>query len=109
MAKVGTVDRLVPNSVYQSSLSKNPSAFQNRRKKEIFIECNDLIQLDKFSKSDPLCVLHVKKLGNWTEYGRTESLPNNLNPKVSELVARVLAFLKKLRVYRLESFHHLSS
>ncbi|XP_031565883.1 copine-9-like [Actinia tenebrosa] len=84
MAKVGTVDRPAPNSVYQGSFSKNTSAFQSRRKIEIFIECNDLIQLEKFSKSDPLCVLHVKKLGNWTEYGRTESLPNNLNPKFVE-------------------------
>lgn len=88
MAKVGTVDRLVPNSAIPqnsaSSFPKRKSAFQNRRKIEIIIECTDLIQMDKFSKSDPMCVLHVKKLGNWTEFGRTESLPNNLNPKVSK-------------------------
>ncbi|EDO49902.1 predicted protein, partial [Nematostella vectensis] len=51
---------------------------------EIFVQCTDLVQLDKFSKSDPLCVLSVKKLGHWTEFGRTESLPNNLSPKFVE-------------------------
>ena len=58
------------------------NAFQNKRKLELFIECTDLVQLDTFSRTDPMCVLYVKKLGHWMEYGRTESVPNSLHPKV---------------------------
>lgn len=58
------------------------NAFQNKRKLELFIECTDLVQLDTFSRTDPMCVLYVKKLGQWMEHGRTESIPNSLHPKV---------------------------
>ena len=58
------------------------NAFQKKRKVELFIECTDLVQLDSFSKSDPMCALAVKRLGQWMEYGRTESVPNCLHPKV---------------------------
>lgn len=58
------------------------NAFQNKRKLELFIECTDLVQLDTFSRTDPMCVLYVKRLGQWMECGRTESLPNSLHPKV---------------------------
>lgn len=58
------------------------NAFQNKRRLELFIECTDLVQLDTFSRTDPMCVLYVKKLGHWMEYGRTESVPNSLHPKV---------------------------
>ena len=64
----------------QGTLQTN--AFQRKRKIELFIECTDLVQLDTFSRSDPMCVLYVKRLGQWMEYGRTESIPNNLHPKV---------------------------
>lgn len=85
MAKVGAIDFLNPQTSIKNGLSylKKSPAFQEQKKIEIFIKCTDLVQMDKFSYSDPLCVLHVKKLGHWTEYGRTESLPNNLNPKVA--------------------------
>ena len=63
-------------------LTLKTNAFQSNRKVELFIECTDLEQLDSFSKSDPLCVVSVRRLGQWTEYGRTESIPNILNPKV---------------------------
>lgn len=58
------------------------NAFQNKRKLELFVECTDLVQLDTFSRTDPMCVLYVKRLGQWMEYGRTESIPNNFHPKV---------------------------
>ena len=69
------------NNGKHASLSTT-NAFQSRRKVEMFIECTDLVQLDTFSRTDSVCVLYVKKLGQWTEYGRTESIPNNLHPKV---------------------------
>lgn len=62
------------------------NAFQNKRKLELFIECTDLVQLDTFSRTDPMCVLYVKRFGQWMEYGRTESIPNSLHPKVCPLV-----------------------
>lgn len=58
------------------------NAFQKKRKLEVFVECTDLVQLDSFSRSDPMCVMYVKRLGQWMEYGRTESIPNCLHPKV---------------------------
>lgn len=73
-----------------ASTSRPPTpkyeAFVHPRKIEIFVRCSELTQLDTFSKSDPLCVLFLKRLGQWSEYGRTESMPNNLNPRVSNSV-----------------------
>ena len=63
----------------------NTNAFQNKRKLELLIECTDLVQLDTFSRTDPMCVMYVKRLGQWMEYGRTESIPNCLHPKVEFL------------------------
>uniref|UniRef100_A0A915KCS4 Copine-3 n=1 Tax=Romanomermis culicivorax TaxID=13658 RepID=A0A915KCS4_ROMCU len=39
--------------------------------------------MDYFSKSDPMCVLFVKEFGRdrWSEFGRTETIWNNLNPE----------------------------
>ena len=76
----GNEGLLVQNAGKQGALQTN--AFQKKRKIELFIECTDLVQLDTFSRSDPMCVLHVKRLGQWMEYGRTESIPNCLHPKV---------------------------
>ena len=50
---------------------------------DIFVRCTDLTQIDTFSKSDPLCVMFVQRLGQWIEYGRTEAISNNVNPRVS--------------------------
>lgn len=63
-----------------STLKTN--AFQTKRKLELFLKCTDLVLLDSFTKSDPMCVLYVKRFGQWMEYGRTESIPNCLQPKV---------------------------
>lgn len=76
----GSGGLLMENTSKHGTLQTN--AFQKKRKLELFIECTDLVQLDTFSKSDPMCVLYVKRLGQWMEYGRTESIPNCLHPKV---------------------------
>ncbi|XP_068710536.1 copine-1-like [Montipora foliosa] len=60
------------------------NAFQKKRKIELFVECTDLVLLDSCTKSDPMCVLYVKRLGQWMEYGRTESIPNCFHPKFVE-------------------------
>ena len=50
---------------------------------EIFVSAKNLADLDTFTLSDPLCTLKVKnsKHGGYMEYGETEVVDNNLNPK----------------------------
>ncbi|XP_007577826.1 copine-8 [Poecilia latipinna] len=42
----------------------------------------NLLDMDTFSKSDPICVLYTQGMGNkeWREFGRTEVIDNTLNP-----------------------------
>uniref|UniRef100_A0A3P9IUQ3 Copine 8 n=1 Tax=Oryzias latipes TaxID=8090 RepID=A0A3P9IUQ3_ORYLA len=42
----------------------------------------NLLDMDTFSKSDPICVLYTQAMGNkeWREFGRTEVIDNTLNP-----------------------------
>lgn len=55
---------------------------------ELSLSCAGLVDMDVFSKSDPMCVLFVKKSGNWIEHGRTETIQDNLNPKVWKVKRR---------------------
>ncbi|KAK7881385.1 hypothetical protein WMY93_029794 [Mugilogobius chulae] len=49
------------------------------------VSCENLMDMDAFSKSDPLCVLYVSTSGaQWCEIGRTEKIMNCLNPKFSK-------------------------
>ncbi|CAH2312836.1 copine-9 isoform X2 [Pelobates cultripes] len=49
---------------------------------EITVSCRSLLDMDTFSKSDPVVVLYVQGVGNkeWAEFGRTEVIDNTLNP-----------------------------
>ncbi|XP_068162746.1 copine-8 [Antennarius striatus] len=51
-------------------------------KVEITVSCRNLLDMDTFSKSDPICVLYTQAMGNkeWREFGRTEVIDNTLNP-----------------------------
>lgn len=50
-------------------------------KLSLTFECENLPNLDTFSKSDPF-VIFYKKSGNvWTKCGMTEVIHDNLNPK----------------------------
>ncbi|XP_047245908.1 copine-8 [Girardinichthys multiradiatus] len=51
-------------------------------KVEITVSCRNLLDMDTFSKSDPICVLYTQGMGNkeWREFGRTEVIDNTLNP-----------------------------
>jgi hypothetical protein len=53
-------------------------------KVELSISCSNLKDLDHFSKSDPAVFLYEKrsKGQQWSYFGRTEVIDNNLNPKV---------------------------
>eukprot|EP00118_Oscarella_pearsei_P004773 m.20861 g.20861 ORF g.20861 m.20861 type:complete len:578 (+) comp28096_c0_seq4:2467-4200(+) len=50
-------------------------------KVQISVSCSSLVNLDRFSKSDPMCVLFENKHGSWVELGRTEVVRDNLNPQ----------------------------
>ncbi|XP_058856209.1 copine-9-like [Acipenser ruthenus] len=49
---------------------------------EITVSCRNLLDMDTFSKSDPVVVLYVQGIGSkeWREFGRTEVIENTLNP-----------------------------
>ncbi|XP_069045539.1 copine-9 [Lepisosteus oculatus] len=49
---------------------------------EITVSCRNLLDMDTFSKSDPVVVLYVQGIGTkeWREFGRTEVIDNTLNP-----------------------------
>uniref|UniRef100_H0XDP2 Copine-9 n=1 Tax=Otolemur garnettii TaxID=30611 RepID=H0XDP2_OTOGA len=49
---------------------------------EITVSCRNLLDLDTFSKSDPMVVLYTQSQASqeWREFGRTEVIDNTLNP-----------------------------
>uniref|UniRef100_A0A8C9ZUK5 Copine-3 n=1 Tax=Sander lucioperca TaxID=283035 RepID=A0A8C9ZUK5_SANLU len=52
---------------------------------ELTISCENLMDMDVFSKSDPLCALYINTSGSrWHEFGRTEMILNCLNPKFAK-------------------------
>uniref|UniRef100_W5JXP9 Copine-3 n=1 Tax=Astyanax mexicanus TaxID=7994 RepID=W5JXP9_ASTMX len=54
-------------------------------KVELTVSCENLLDMDVGSKSDPLCVLHMNTSGNqWFEVARTERVKNCLNPKFAK-------------------------
>ena len=58
------------------------------QKLELSFKCNNLVNMDTFSKSDPF-VVFFKKAGNmWQKLGQTETIYDNLNPE----------FVQKVRV-----------
>uniref|UniRef100_A0A3Q0R6Q4 Copine 3 n=1 Tax=Amphilophus citrinellus TaxID=61819 RepID=A0A3Q0R6Q4_AMPCI len=61
------------------------SFFKCVTKVSLSISCENLLDMDAFSKSDPLCVLFMNTSGNhWFEIGRTEKIENCLNPKFAK-------------------------
>ncbi|XP_029313216.1 copine-3-like isoform X2 [Cottoperca gobio] len=70
MAAVGPPGPKVPDCVTKVALT---------------ISCENLLDMDAFSKSDPLCVLFMNSSGpHWCEIGRTEKIKNCLHPKFSK-------------------------
>ncbi|KAK5850065.1 hypothetical protein PBY51_014347 [Eleginops maclovinus] len=65
-----------------------PSAAHCATKVELTISCENLMDMDIFSKSDPLCALYISTSGSqWSEFGRTEMILNCLNPKFAKKFA----------------------
>ena len=50
---------------------------------QLFVSAKNLADLDMITQSDPFCTLRVKNSlhGNYINYGQTEVIDNNLNPK----------------------------
>nr|XP_023648670.1 copine-3 isoform X2 [Paramormyrops kingsleyae] len=54
-------------------------------KVELTVSCENLLDMDVGSKSDPLCILLMNTSGTqWFEVGRTERVKNCLNPKFAK-------------------------
>uniref|UniRef100_A0A3B5L281 Copine 3 n=1 Tax=Xiphophorus couchianus TaxID=32473 RepID=A0A3B5L281_9TELE len=67
-----------------SAAASAPGATHLATKVELTIWCENLMDMDVFSKSDPLCALYISTSGShWYEvcFGRTEMILNCLNPK----------------------------
>ncbi|XP_026188245.1 copine-9-like isoform X1 [Mastacembelus armatus] len=49
---------------------------------EVTVSCRNLLDVDTFSKSDPVVVLYLQSVGTkeWREFGRTEVIDNTRNP-----------------------------
>ncbi|XP_070708665.1 copine-3-like isoform X2 [Pempheris klunzingeri] len=74
----------------------------------ISVSCENLLDMDAFSKSDPLCVLLMNSSGpHWCEIGRTEKIKNCLSPKFSKtfVIDYYFEMVQKLRfeVYDIDS------
>ena len=74
---------------------------QPRPKIELSISCKKLRDMDRLSKSDPVCFLYsyakaaaaanlsptaIDDDSAWSLVGRTEMIDNNLNPKVKDFI-----------------------
>ncbi|KAM7370135.1 hypothetical protein PAMP_011415 [Pampus punctatissimus] len=72
------------------------------------ISCKNLLDMDAFSKSDPLCVFFMNSSGSqWWEVGRTEKIMNCLNPTFSKtfVIDYYFEMVQKLKfvVYDIDS------
>ncbi|MEQ2258928.1 Copine-3, partial [Xenotaenia resolanae] len=77
-----------------------PKATDCVTKVVLSISCDNLLDKDAFSKSDPMCVLRMNSSGpHWYEIGRTEKIQNCLNPKFSKSIVLDYYFemVQKLR------------
>ena len=50
---------------------------------ELSLSCQNLKDLDYFSKSDPVVFIYEYRGHEWAKIARTEVIDNNLNPKVN--------------------------
>jgi len=69
-------------------------------KVELTVSCNNLLDKDIGSKSDPLCVLLMNSAeSQWYELGRTEKVQNCLNPKFAKkfVIDYYFEIVQKLR------------
>ncbi|XP_069007456.1 copine-3-like isoform X1 [Embiotoca jacksoni] len=92
-------------------VAPGPGATDCVTKVALSISCENLLDMDTFSKSDPVCVLLVNSSGpHWSEIGRTEKIQNCLSPKFSQTLVLDYYFemVQKLRfeVHDIDSASH---
>ncbi|XP_068160115.1 copine-3-like isoform X3 [Antennarius striatus] len=98
----------VPQAVMASAGISGSPPTECVTKVAVSISCDNLLDMDAFSKSDPLCVLLMNTSGpHWCEIGRTEKIMNSLNPKFSKsfVIDYYFEMVQKLRfeVYDIDS------
>ncbi len=80
---------------------------------ELWFSCEKLPKMDTFSLTDPMIVSFQWKDNGWSEIGRTEIIPESLNPKFVKtlLVSYTMDTQKKLRfeVYDIDFFEEISN
>ena len=88
-----------------SHWSNNDALDQPLSKLEISLACTNLINMDFFSKSDPMIVVFMKNknTNRWQELGRTETIDDNLNP---EFVKKFIVdyFFEEVQTVRFEVY-----
>jgi len=58
------------------------------QKLEMSFKCENLINMDTFSKSDPFLVMYMQKGNSWVKLGQTEIIHDNLSPQwVTKIMA----------------------
>uniref|UniRef100_H2Z3Y0 C2 domain-containing protein n=1 Tax=Ciona savignyi TaxID=51511 RepID=H2Z3Y0_CIOSA len=74
-------------------------------KVELTIACRNLQDKDVTSKSDPMCVVHLKDpvTKTWNEIARTERIKNELNPDFSKKV-EMLYYFEEVQQIRFSIF-----
>ncbi|XP_075899267.1 copine-3-like isoform X2 [Nelusetta ayraudi] len=82
--------------------AQGPGAGTCVTKVAISVSCDNLLDMDVFSKSDPMCVLSMDMSSrgpHWCEIGRTEKIMNCLNPKFSKtfVIDYYFEMVQKLR------------
>ncbi|XP_074549331.1 copine-3-like isoform X2 [Halichoeres trimaculatus] len=80
--------------------TSGPKATDCVTKVALSISCENLLDMDTFSKSDPVCLLLMNSSGpHWTEIGRTEKIKNCLNPQFSKtfVIDYYFEMVQKLR------------
>jgi len=77
---------------------------------EISVRCEELVNRDLTSKSDPTCVLFVQrsaKPADWAEFGRTEKIQDSLSPRWGKKFVMDYKFeerqLLKFSIYDIDS------
>ena len=76
------------NAIKGQLLGGGKSAFTHSTTVQLSIKCKNLVHLDTFSKSDPLCVIFIHQNGKWFELARTERIKDTADP----------AWAKKLQI-----------
>ena len=91
-------------NAFVAGASSNPTSMV-----ELSLLCNNLADMDTFSKSDPFAVLYLKdsRSGHWVYVDRTETIDNTLNPQWAKKFVLEFQFekrqLMKIEVYDADS------